>query len=286
MSIAASVSGRSLRSLAAASRLGWAITSNWTRPFIFLVYSLLRPISAALILVIMYRFISGGKPVTAYLAFLVTGTAFWAFVQGGIAGLADGITEDRGHYRMLKYVYTAPQHFYIYLVGRGAAQFGNALVSAFVVVLLATIAFKLPINLLRINYPLLLLACLIALVAVLAIATSFSMLLLASRDAYGYGDLAAGVLFIVSGAIFPIGALPGPLATIASFSPLAYWMEIIRRTLLNGEAIRMFPGLSDVEVLLRLVVTTAAVVLLAHLVFSWADLNARRKGLIDMETNF
>jgi ABC-2 type transport system permease protein len=270
----------------AASRLGWAITSNWTQPLFFLVYSLLRPISAALILVVMYRFVSGGKPVTAYLAFLVTGTAFWSFVQNGISGLADGITEDRGRYRMLKYVYTAPQHFYIYLVGRGAAQFGSALISAVLVIFLATLAFGLPINPLRINYPLLLLGCLVALIAILAIATSFSMLLLASRDAYGYGDLAASVLFIVSGAIFPISALPGPLAAIASLSPLVYWMEIIRRTLLNGEAIRMFPGLSDLEVLLRLVVAAAATVLLAHLVFRWADRNGRQKGLIDMETNF
>ena len=80
--------------------------------------------------------------------------------------------------------------------------------------------------------------------------------------------------------------LPGVLTTIASFSPLVYWMELIRRSLLGSHAIRMFPALSDADVLLRLLVTTVATLILAHLVFGWADRLARRKGLIDMESNW
>ena len=48
----------------------------------------------------------------------------------------------------------------------------------------------------------------------------------------------------------------------------------------------MFPALSDADVFLRLLVATAATLVLAHLVFSWADRTARQKGLIDMETNW
>ena len=48
----------------------------------------------------------------------------------------------------------------------------------------------------------------------------------------------------------------------------------------------MFPALSDGDVLVRLLVTTAATLILAHLIFGWADRTARRKGLIDMETNW
>jgi len=91
---------------------------------------------------------------------------------------------------------------------------------------------------------------------------------------------------VISGAIFPISVLPGVLATIASFSPLVYWMELIRRSLLGSQAIRMFPALSDGDVMQRLVVTTAGTLLLAHLVFTWADRQARRQGLIDMESNW
>jgi len=44
-----------------AVRLGWAVSSNWTRPLLFVIYIVLRPISAALILVVMYEVITGGR---------------------------------------------------------------------------------------------------------------------------------------------------------------------------------------------------------------------------------
>ena len=275
------------RGFKAATRLGWEISSNWTQPVIFVIYSVLRPLSAAFILVVMYRVISGGTPSTAaYLAFLVSGVAFWSFVQYGFAGLSNGIVEDRGEYKMLKYVYTSPAHFYVYLLGRGLAQLGSALASTVIVLVVATIALGLPIDPLHVNYPLLLLGSFLALLAVIGMAMAFGLLLLQAVDTHGYGELGAGVLYVISGAIFPISVLPGLLATLASLSPLVYWMEIIRRSLLGASAVRMFPALSDGDVLLRLLVTTVATLIAAHLVFTWADRLARKKGLIDMESNW
>ena len=275
------------RGFKAATWLGWEIVSNWTRPFMFLIYSVLRPISAAFILVVMYRVISGRVPgTTAYLAFLVSGVAFWSFVQYGLAGLSNGIVEDRGEYRMLKYVYTSPAHFYVYLFGRGVAQLASAVASAVIVLVVATITLGLPIHPLHVNYPLLLAGSFLALLAVLGMAMAYGLLLLQMIDAHGYGELAAGVLYVISGAIFPISVLPGALAAIAGLLPLVYWMEVIRRSLLGSTAIRMFPALSDGDIMLRLLLTTAATLILAHLVFGWADRLARRKGLIDMESNW
>jgi ABC-2 type transport system permease protein len=275
------------RGFAAATRLGWLISSNWTRPLMFVIYSILRPISGALILVVMYRVISRGTPGTAaYLAFLVSGVAFWSFVQYGFAGLSNGIAEDRGEYRMLKYVYTSPVHFYVYLLGRGLAQVASAVASAAIVLTVATIALRLPIDPLHVNYPLLLGASFLALVAVIGMAMAYGLLQLQARDSHGYGDLGASVLYVISGAIFPISVLPSILAAIASISPLVYWMELIRRSLLGSNAIRMFPSLSDADVAVRLLVTTAATLILAHFVFSWAERRARRRGLIDLESNW
>src|SRR6202022_1600288 len=112
------------------------------------------------------------------------------------------------------------------------------------------------------------------------------LFVLQAVDAHGYGELGAGVLYVISGAIFPVSVLPGLLATLASLSPLVYSMEIIRRSLLGTSAVRMFPALSDGDVLLRLLVTTVATLIAAHLVFTWADRLARKKGLIDMESNW
>lgn len=275
------------RGFKGATSLGWSISSNWTRPFVFLIYTVLRPISGALILVVMYRFITGNRAsTTAYLAFLVTGIAFWGLVQNTLAGLANGISEDRGFYKMLKYAYVSPLPFPLYLVGRGLAQLGLGVISAATVLVLATVALQLPIDPLHVNYLMLVLASVIAMVAVMGIALTYGLLLLNTRDSHGYGEIGAQVLYIASGAIFPIAVLPHPLAVIASVSPLVYWMELIRRSLLGPHALQMFAGLSDGAILGRLVLTAAATAILTAFAFRWANQRARARGLIDMEINW
>jgi ABC-2 type transport system permease protein len=270
-----------------AVRLGWAVSSNWTKPFTFVVYTLLRPISGALILVIMYTVITGGRADTrTYLGFLVIGVAFWAFVNEGVSEFALGILEDRGRFKMLKYAYLAPLRFPVFLVGRASSKLTSAGASVLIVLIVATVGLRLPISPLTVNYGLLAIACLLAFISVMAFSITLSLLLLAGRDAHGYGEIMAQVLYIFSGAIFPISVLPGPLAFLASLSPLAYWLELARRAILHGRVYEMFPALTDGEVLARLALATAGTVVLGYLVYSWADRLARRKGFIDMDTGW
>jgi ABC-2 type transport system permease protein len=285
MDVAVGTGLRTWRGLGAASRLGWLVSSNWTSPAVFLIYSVLRPISAALILAVIYQVITHGRA-SAYLAFLITGQAFWSFAQQGLAGFANAILDDRGQYRMLKYVYIAPLPFALYLVGRAVAQLGSAAASVAIVLGLATITLHLPISLFLINWPLLVVACLLAFAAIVAIAMAFTFLLLAGRDTHGYGEIGAGVLYVISGAIFPIGILPGPVAAIAALSPLAYWMELVRRSILQGQVFQMFPGHSDPDILVRLVLASAGTIALSYLVFRWADRRGRQQGYVDRDLNW
>ncbi|HKT83202.1 MAG TPA: ABC transporter permease, partial [Solirubrobacterales bacterium] len=158
-----------------------------------------------------------------------------------------------------------------------------AVSSALIVLVIAAFALRLPIDPAHVNYGLLALSCALAFVAVVALASAFALFLLAGRDAYGYGELAAQALYIVSGAIFPISVLPGAIATIAAFSPIVYWLELVRRSLLGSNAVLMFPGLTDGEVLLRLIAGTLGLLVLATFAFRVADRMARSRGLIDME---
>ena len=49
------------RSFRMASWLGWQIESNWADPFLFAVYSIIKPLAGAAILVVMYTVITNGK---------------------------------------------------------------------------------------------------------------------------------------------------------------------------------------------------------------------------------
>lgn len=278
---------RQLYGYRAAVRLGWAISSNWTRPLLFIIYSILRPISMALILTVMYTVITGNAAATRpYLAFLIIGTAFWSFIQEGVSEFATGILEDRGRYHILKYSYMAPLGFPVFLVGRATSKLASAAASVVVVLVVGTLALHLDISAFRINYPLLVIACLLAFVSVIAFAVTLSMVLLAGRDTHGYGEIMASFLYLFSGAIFPISVLPGPIAWLASLSPLPYWLELCRRAILHGRVYQMFPNLTDGEVLLRLLLGTIGTLVLGYLVFSWTDRRARQLGYIDMEANW
>lgn len=278
---------RQLTGYRAAVRLGWAVSSNWTRPILFIAYSLLRPISMALILAVMYTVITGNAAATRpYLGFLIIGTAFWSFIQEGVSEFATGIVEDRGRYHILKYAYIAPLGFPIFLVGRATSKLASAAAAVVIVLLIGTFALHLDINPLQIDYPLLIAACLLAFVSVIAFAITLSIMLLAGRDTHGYGEIMAQFLYLFSGAIFPISVLPGPIAWLASLSPLPYWLELCRRAILHGRVLQMFPNMSDGEVLLRLLVATAGTVLLGYILFRRTDRRARRLGYIDMEANW
>jgi ABC-2 type transport system permease protein len=278
---------RQLSGYRAAVRLGWAISSNWTRPILFIAYSLMRPVSMALILAVMYTVITGNAAATRpYLGFLIVGTAFWSFIQEGVSEFATGIVEDRGKYHILKYAYIAPLGFAIFLVGRATSKLVSAAAGVVIVLLVGTFALHLDINPLQIDYPLLVAACLLAFISIMAFAITLSIMLLAGRDTHGYGEIMAQFLYLFSGAIFPISVLPGPIAWLASFSPLPYWLELCRRAILHGRVYQMFPTLSDGEVLLRLLVATAGTVLLGYVLFRRTDRRARRLGYIDMEASY
>ena len=97
-----------LRSFISASWLGWKIESNWTDPFLFATYSIIKPLASAVILVIMYSIITDAQFSNPMFAYLYLGNAFYQYVPAVLSGISWTIIEDREHYRTLKYIYIAP----------------------------------------------------------------------------------------------------------------------------------------------------------------------------------
>jgi ABC-2 type transport system permease protein len=137
-----------------------------------------------------------------------------------------------------------------------------------------------------VDYPLLLLACLVAGLTIIGMGAAYGVLLLMARESYGFAEVGSQSIYLLSGAIFPITVLPRPLAAVATLNPLVYWMELVRRALLGPSALLMFPNLSTADVLLRLAASAVGTLVLAHLVFSWADRRARTRGYYDREIIF
>lgn len=275
------------RSLRTGFWLGWKIESNWTDPLLFLIYAVVRPVGAALILVVMFFAVSGGDH-GPLLDFFVVGSAFWPFVLAGLTGMAMAVLEDREHWKMIRPVYTSPVSWPAYLVGRAIALTasvgaGGAAVTLAVAAVVLRVPFAVsPGDLTYVAVALCLgLASVIAL-GLLAVAVALSV----SREAWHIPEAISASLYLVSGAIFPVDVLPGPLRAISEAMPLTWWLEALRRGLLPAGTRLSFPALSGSEVLGLLAASTAVWLAAAVTVLMWAERRARRLGILDRESGF
>jgi len=105
------------------------------------------------------------------------------------------------------------------------------------------------------------------------------------------GFLAEGVssvLFLFSGAIFPLEVLPAWLRPVGFAIPITYWLELMRRSLI-GNVAQVFPTLarfSNLELLGILVGLSVLFGVISVFVFRACDWWARERGLIDQTTNY
>src|SRR5206468_10953288 len=142
------------RASSTATRLGWQMEANWTDPVLFFIYSVAKPISSALIFVVMIDVIGGGST-RELRGFVVVGTALWAFVISGISGLAWSILDDRERYRMLKYVYVSPSDFLVVLLGRGLARVAVGGMGAAITLAIGVVLLGVPFDPFAVSWPLL-----------------------------------------------------------------------------------------------------------------------------------
>jgi ABC-2 type transport system permease protein len=277
------------RSFRLATWLGWQIESNWTDPFLFAIYAIIKPLASAAILVVMYSVITQGNFDSPIFPYIYLGNAFYIYVGQIMTGMSWAIIDDREHYKTMKYIYVAPIDFPTYLLGRAVARFLIACASVLVTILFGVLFLGVRIDLAAVNWPLFLLTLLIGVVmlAMMGLILTGVMLLMAHHS-FGVGDAVAGGIFLFSGAIFPLEVLPAFLRPIGYIIPVTYWLELLRRTLV-GSVAQAFPtlaGLNNAQIFGILIALTLAFSGLAIVVFRWCEQRARELGMIDMVTNY
>ncbi|MCS7038626.1 MAG: ABC transporter permease, partial [Anaerolineae bacterium] len=278
-----------LRSFLVAAWLGWQIESNWADPFLFAVYTIARPLASVLILVVMYAVITDsafGQPIFPY---IYLGNALYILVGQVITGVSWAVIDDREHYRVAKYLHTAPIDGYAYLFGRGVARLLIGTISVLIVIAFGMVLFRLPIRLDTVDWPLFLFSTALGVAALAglgAIMGAWTMTM--ARHFWSVGEAVAGALYLFSGAIFPLDLLPAWLRPLGFALPVTYWLEAARRALLGPQA-HGFPtlaGLTNAQ-LLGILAAFAVVLLVSSRLFYGRALHAaKERGLIDIETGY
>ncbi|MBL8165645.1 MAG: ABC transporter permease [Anaerolineae bacterium] len=277
-----------LRSFLTAAWLGWQIESNWADPFLFAVYSIARPVGSILILVMMYTVITNGATQEPIFAYIYLGNALYILVGQVISGVSWVIIDDREHYRTLRQLHTTPMNGYFYLMGRGVARMLVGLVSLVITIGFGVIAFRLPITLAGINWPLFIASTVLGIISLATIGLIIgSITLMLARHFWSVGDAISGALYLFSGAIFPLDILPAVLRPVGFIFPVTYWLELARRALL-GPSHPTFPTLaaySNEHLLLILAVISAVLVGFSGYIYNRALHLAKERGVFDMETS-
>ena len=278
---------RTWQTLRIAAWLEWQSQGNWTNPWLFLLYLVVRPLTAALVLVFMYWVISGYHSHGAFFGFLIVGSAAWSFVDQVLAGLPRAVLDDREQYAMLKYVYIAPHSYITFLIGRSAPRMLAGCLSFIITLGFGISMLGIPVNLLRVNYLLLLLALVPGFVAIMALGIALAGIsLVLKQNAWILPDAMAGALYLIAGAIFPIAILPGWLEKFALVMPLTYWLELIRRALLGETIGAVFPIASTPAIVGLLALTTSLTLIACIAIFRASEHLARERGQIDRTTNY
>jgi ABC-2 type transport system permease protein len=277
------------RSFRTAAWLGWQIESNWTDPFLFAIYSIIKPVSSAAILVVMYSIITGGDFGSPIFTYIYLGNAFYIYVGAVMAGVSWAVIDDREHYKTLKYMYVAPIYIPLYLIGRGVAKFIVGSISVLITVLFGVFLLHVQIDLAMINWPLFFLALTIGVVMLAMMGLLLSgVTLLIAHHVWFLGEAVAGALYLFSGAVFPLEVLPPFLRPVGYIIPITYWLELLRRSLVGSiaEAFPTLAGVTNAQLLGILVGLSLAFGVASVIIFRWCEHQARERGLIDIVTNY
>ena len=278
-----------LRSFLIAGWLGWQIESNWTRPFLFAVYSIVRPLAGVMILVIIYSVITDGALQEPIFAYIYLGNALYILVGQVITGVSWAVIDDREHYQTLRQLHTTPMNGYYYLLGRGVAKLIVAAIAVVIIITFGKVFFQLPVEMASIQWPLFLVSSILGIISLASLGLLLgSLTMMMARHFWSLGDAVGGALFLFSGAIFPLDTLPAALRPIGYIFPVTYWLEAARRALLGPQA-ALFPTFaefSNSSLLLILLAFSIFLVFFSSKFYSWSLHRAKEKGLIDMESSY
>lgn len=268
--------------------LGWQIESNWADPWVFTIYAVLRPVSLAGILVVMYAAINRGAFDSPVFTSMYLGNAFYIYVGAITSGMGWAVVQDREHYRTLKSIYSAPVVVPFYLIGRGVARLVTASFSVIVILALGVIVLGLGIGPGTVEWALFAAGLGFGVMALAFMGLAIAgIMLLTGSESWALGDLLAGALYLFSGAVFPLDVLPSALRPLGLVLPVTYWLEIIRRALIPGDrGASALAAWTDEGVLALLAALTATTAIGAMTLFRVCERRARQRGLIDRTSNY
>ncbi len=276
--------------------LGWQIESNWADIRLFLLYLVVKPVCGSMMLVCMFyaaKYAVGSRVPAEFLPYIFVSNACYGLVGMVMFGMSNVVISDRESYRMLKYVFISPAHFQAYFVGRGLARAAEGLMGATITIATGLMIpdIRAAVNLESFDPGWLVVFLLLGAVMLWACGMILaSAVLNMSRSGMFLSEGIAGVVYFLSGVVFPISVLPTGLQYVGLSLPTTYWLEGMRRSITGrapeGSPLAESPlaAWGTGELAFMLLGTTIALVGVSQLFYRWSLRKAWRNGKIEEAT--
>src|SRR5262245_47135763 len=274
--------------------LGWQIESNWADPWLFALYLIVKPITGSLVLVFMFfaaRAVAQTPP--EYLPYVYVSNACFGLIGTVMFGMSYVVISDRESYGMLKYIFISPVRLQTYLLGRGVARGLEGIVGGGLTVVAGLFLFAEVRASVVGGIDWLWLAVFLLIGGAMLYAAGMilaSVVFNTHRNGMFLSEGIAGVVYLVSGVIFPLTELPRWLQGVALALPTTYWLEGMRRALMgtppegSNLARSPLPAFSNIELAVALAFTTVALTVVSQALFRWSIRKAWRNGKIEEQT--
>jgi len=272
--------------------------SNWTEPWLFMVYSVIKPIAGAFILVLMYTVFAliGRFTDPDLFSYIYVGNAFFIFVGNTLFGTFQVIQSDREWYQTLRYTYISPISYYTYIVGRAASKVAVAALAVVITLAFGALALGVRFEVSLAQIPLFLVALVLGLFCLISIGICLAGIsFMTAKHTHGLAEGIPGIFYVFCGVLFPLSALPGWAQSFGRGIPLTYWFDLTRRLLLPPTTIStglascaggVCRAFTDVEILALLLASSLIFFLMSLGIFKLGEYLARRAGKIDMTTSY
>ena len=279
------------RTFKTAAWLGWEMDSNWTEPWLFVLYSVIKPVAGAFILVLMYIvFVAIGRPSGDADAFsyMYVGNSFFIFVATVLFGTFQVIQSDREWYQTIRYIYISPISYYVYILGRAASKIAVAVFAVAITLLFGAMFLGVRLHLALADVPLFLVSTVLGLSVLLAIGICLGGIsFLTAKHTHGLAEGIPGLFYVFCGVLFPLSVLPSWGQAVGRAIPLTYWFDITRRLIAPTVTVNTtLSGFDPLTILLFLIVSSIGFFLLSVLIYKVGEYFARKAGKIDMTTSY
>jgi len=262
---------------------------NWAPPAVVALLVLLQPVSAAAILWGIYG-AAGGNFASVQFTSLYLGQALYGLVGALGVGISAAVISDRERYQTLKYLVLSPMTLPAYLAGRGTSRLVTTVADMAILLGAGIVLFHLPFRAHDLDPGLTVLAFVLGIVlfsslGILLAGLSFGL----ARSGAFIGEVAASALYLISGTIYPVTALPALVQPVALLSPATWWLELMRRGILGssvqGSAISSLPTWPTRDLLGAVGLWALGGLVLALGFFRFMAAQARKRGLLERMSN-